>query len=75
MSYCKFRGRILIQDQSHTFVEIDHDLMYMVFHSLPLNQEGIVVGFKGKYVHKILVNCLLKPVQAKVWLDELTHPA
>ena len=75
MSYCKFRGRILIQDQSHTFVEIDHDLMSMVFHSLPLNQEGIVVGFKGKYVHKLLVNCLFKPVQAKVWLDELTLPA
>ena len=27
-----------------------------------------------KYVHKLLVNRLLKPAQEKVWLGELTVP-
>ena len=29
---------------------------------------------KRKYVHKLLVNRLLKPAQEKVWLSELTVP-
>ena len=33
-----------------------------------------VVSYKRKYVHKLLVNRLLKPAQEKVWLSELTVP-
>ena len=33
-----------------------------------------VVSYKGKYVHEVLVNHLVKLVQAKVWLGELTVP-
>ena len=32
------------------------------------------VSYKRKYVHKLLVNRLLKPAQEKVWLSELTIP-
>ena len=34
----------------------------------------VVVSYKRKYVHKLLVNRLLKPAQEKVWLSELTVP-
>ena len=38
-------------------------------------QEGpVVVSYKRKYVHKLLVNRLFKPAQEKVWLGELTVP-
>ena len=30
----------------------------------------VVVSYKRKYVHKLLVNRLLKPAQEKVWLSE-----
>ena len=33
-----------------------------------------VVSYKGKYVHEVLVNCLFKLAQEKVWLGELTVP-
>ena len=32
----------------------------------------VVVSYKRKYVHKLLVNRLFKPAQEKVWLGELT---
>ena len=45
------------------------------FSSLPLNHSRrIVVSYKGKYVHEVLVNCLFKFTQEKVWLGELTVP-
>ena len=33
-----------------------------------------VVSYKRKYVHKVLVNCLFKLAQEKVWIGELTVP-
>ena len=32
------------------------------------------VSYKLKYVHKVLVNCLVKLARKKVWLGELTVP-
>ena len=29
---------------------------------------------EGKYVHEVLVNCLFKLAQEKMWLGELTIP-
>ena len=56
---------------SHTFVEIDHKIRS--FSSLPLNHSRrVVVSYKRKYVHEVLVNCLFKLVHEKVWLGELT---
>ena len=38
---------------------------------LPLFQEVCVI-YKRTYVHKVLVNSLVKLAQEKVWLGELT---
>ena len=45
----------LIPVRSHTFVEIDHEIISMAILLLPL-----VVSYKRKYVHEVLVNCLIK---------------
>ena len=45
------------------------------FSSLPLNHpRRVVVSYKQKYVHGVLVNCLFKLAQEKVRLGELTVP-
>ena len=62
--------------RSHTFVEIDHEIISTVI-LLPSADsflEGLFVSYKRKYVHKLLVNRLFKPAQEKVWLGELTVP-
>ena len=60
---------------SHTFVEIDHEIISAVILLLPLiYSRRVVVSYKRKYVHKLLVNRLLKPAQEKVWVSELTVP-
>ena len=44
-----------IPARSHTFVEIDHEIMSMVI-LLPLNHSRrVVVSYKRKYVHGLLV--------------------
>ena len=50
----------LIPAMSHTFVEID--------------SRRVVVSYKRKYVHKVLVNRLVKLAQKKVWSGKLTVP-
>ena len=61
--------------RSHTFVEIDHEIISTVILLLPLNHSRrVVVSYKRKYVHEVLVNCLFKLAQEKVWLGELTVP-
>ena len=55
----------------HTFVKIDHEMILL----LPLiHSRRVVVSYKRKYVHELLVNRLFKPAQEKVWLGELTVP-
>ena len=62
-----------IPARSHTFVEIDHEIISTVFLSLIVNHpRRVVVGYKRKYVHEVLVNCMFKLAQEKVWLGELT---
>ena len=62
-----------IPARSHTFVEIDHEIIS--FSSLPLiHSRRVVVSYKRKYVHELLVNRLFKHAQEKVWLGELTVP-
>ena len=59
----------------HTFSEIDHKIISTVILPLPLiYSRRVVVSYKRKYVHELLVNRLLKPAQEKVWLSELTVP-
>ena len=59
----------------NTFVEIDHEIISTVI-LLPSTEsfkKGFV-SYKQKYVHEVLVNCLFKLAQEKVWLGELTVP-
>ena len=49
-----------IQTQSHTFVEIDHETTSMVILLPSSDSRRVVVSYKRKYVHKVLVNCLVK---------------
>ena len=55
---------------SHTFAGIDHELISTVILLLPLIQEGFVVSNKWKYVHKVLVNRLVKLANEKMWLGD-----
>ena len=46
-----------------------------LFSSLQLNySRRVVVSYKRKYVHKVLVKCLFKLAQEKVWLGGLAIP-
>ena len=51
-----------------SIVEIDDDRILQTFSSLLLNySRSVVVGFTRKYMHEVLVNCLSKLAQEKVW--------
>ena len=65
-------GPSSILSQSHTFVEIDHEISSTgSFSSLLLNHpRRVVVSYK----YEVLVNCLFKLAQEKVWLGELAVP-
>ena len=60
--------------RSHTFVEIDREIIFLrSFSSLPLyHSRRVVVSYKQKYAREVLVICLFKLAQEKVWLGELT---
>ena len=76
MSGCRSRGREFDLAQSHTFVEIDHEIISTVILLSSNVSRRVVVSYKQKYVHKVhvLVNRLVKLAQEKVWLSELTVP-
>ena len=50
----------LIPARSHTFAEIDHEMMSMAILLPSADSRRVVVHYKGKYVHEVLVNCLAK---------------
>ena len=49
-----------IRAQSHTFVEIDHEIISTAILLSSSDSRRVVVSYKRKYVHKVLVNCLVK---------------
>ena len=52
--------------RSHTFMEIDHEMISTVILLLPLiHSRRVVVSYKRKFVHELLVNRLFKPAQEK----------
>ena len=60
---------------SHTFVQIDHEIISTSFSSFPLNHSRrVVASYKQKYVQEVLVNSLFKLAQEKVCIVELTVP-
>ena len=49
------------------------ELFLQSFSFPPLNQSRrVVVRYKRKYVHHVLVNLLFKLAQEKMWLGEMT---
>ena len=63
-----------IPAQSHTFLEIDHEIISMVILLLPNHSRRVVVCYERMYVHEVLVYSLFKLAQEKVWLGVLTVP-
>ena len=52
--------------ESLTFIEIDHEIIFPAI-LLPFADLGrVVVSYKRKCVHEVLVNCLVKLAQEKV---------
>ena len=64
-----------IQAWSHTLVEIDHEIISTAILLPSADSRRVVVSYKRKYVHEVLVNRLVKHAQEKkVWLGEMTVP-
>ena len=59
---------ISILARSHTFVEIDHEIISTAVRRPSPVSRRVVVSYKRKYVHEVLVDRLVKLVQEKVWL-------
>ena len=57
-----------IPARSHTVMEIDHKIISMTI-LLPSADHSrmVVVSYKRKYVHELLVKHFFKPAQEKVW--------
>ena len=64
-----------IPARSHTFVEIDHEIIStVILHPSADSFKKGCCQLQAKVCAQVLVNRLFKPAQAKVWLDELTVP-
>ena len=55
----------LIPAWSHTFMEIDHEIISTVILLPSIDLRMVIVSFKRKYVQEVLVNCLVKLAQEK----------
>ena len=55
----------LILAGSHTFMEIDHEIISTAILLPFTDSRRVVVSYKRKYVHKVLVNLLVKLAQEK----------
>ena len=50
---------------AHTFAEIDHEIISTVILLPSADLRWVVVSYKRKYVHEVLVNCLVMLAQEK----------
>ena len=71
LSDCRSSGREFDPGQ---VPEIDHEIISTVILLPSVDSRMVVVSYKRKYVHQVLVNCLVKLSKEKVWLSELTVP-
>ena len=60
----------LTSARSHSFLEIDHEIISTAILLPSADTRRVVVSYKRKYVHKVLVNSLVKLAQKNVWLGE-----
>ena len=61
-----------IPAQSYIFVEIDRKIISKAILLPSADLRSVVVSYKRKYVHEVLVNRLVSFAREKVWLGELT---
>ena len=54
-----------IPARSHTFMQIDHEIISTAILLPTADSRRVVVSYKRKYLHKVLVNCLVKLAQEK----------
>ena len=72
--------RIGLQNRFQNFKQRDSksiqigSVVFVAIFSWRRAQKKLVVSYKRKYVHELLVNRLFKPAQEKVWLGEMTVP-
>ena len=62
----------LILAQSFTFVKIDREIISTAILLPSPDSRRVAVIYKRRYVHKVLVNCLVKLAKESVRLQELT---
>ena len=53
-------------------MEIDHEIISKAILLPSADSRKVVVSYKRKFVHEVLVNGLVKLVQEKVWLGDMT---
>ena len=51
----------------YNFVESDHGIFFTAILLPSADSRRVAVSFKPKYVHEVLVYCLVKHAQEKVW--------
>ena len=54
-----------IPARSHTFVEIDHEIISTAIHLHSVDSKRVVASYKGKNVYEVLVNHLVELAQEK----------
>ena len=59
--------------RSHTLAEIDPEIISTTILLPSTDSRRLVVSYKQKYVHEILVNCFVELAQEKAWLCEHDH--
>ena len=69
MPYCRFSGRKFDPGPLPYFVEIDHEIISTAILLPSTDSRRVVVCYKGKCVHKVQVNGLVKFAQEKKWLQ------
>ena len=55
-------------------MEIGHEIKSMTFLFPSADSSRVVVSYKQKYVHKVLINLFVKLAQEKSLVSELTVP-
>ena len=60
-----------IPTRSNTSVEVDYEIISTGILLPSADSRRVVVSYKRRYVHEVLVNRLVKLAQEKVWLGEL----
>ena len=59
---------------SHTFLEIDHEIISTAILNPSADWRRLVVSFQWKYVHEVLINSLVKLAQEKCGVRWTDHP-